>query len=131
MNLDKDFDEIVLDEGRLAYRNSSNMPQNVKDLCSDFEDELESALDLRMLGVYLNRWESGRVRLARGGESMPKTGIWVDENGNYCSEHYSSKPGLETYGFASFDTPQELFRHIWLRIVKNGIPASAEIPFTF
>jgi hypothetical protein len=124
MNLDQDFDEVSLEEGVLYYRGSSSIPQNVQDLCSDFDNEGKSALDLRMLGVYLNRWEGRRVRLARKGESMPKTGIWVDENGNYCSEHYSSKPGLETYGFASFDTPQELFRHLWLRIVKNGIPAS-------
>lgn len=113
-----------LEEARLYYQGVSSMPQVIKDLCSDFENEEGSAFDLRALNIFLNSWDRGRVRLARKGESMPKTGIWVNEEGKYCSEHYSSKPGLETYGFASFDTPQELFRHIWLRVVKNGIPAS-------
>jgi len=84
-----------------------------------------SARDLRRgLGVSVQRLDGQKIRLHKRGGSIPKTSIWVNKDGNYCSEHYSSKPGLETYGFASFDTPQELFRHLWLRIVKNGIPAS-------
>lgn len=122
MNLDKNSEENQIEE-RLNYY-VSKIPKNLQDLCSDFERNGDSAADLRALGIFLNTYTEGRVRLGRRKESMPKTGIWIDENGNYCCEHYSSKPGLEKYGFASFDTPQELFRHIWLRVVKNGIPAS-------
>jgi hypothetical protein len=122
MNLDTLSEENQIEE-RLNYY-GSRLPSNLQNLCFDFENKDGSAADLRALGIFLNTYKEGRVRLARFRESMPKTGIWIDEDGNYCSEHYSSKPGLEKYGFASFDTPQELFRHIWLRVVKNGIPAS-------
>lgn len=117
-----DTNEDPIEEGLHYY--GSRIPQALQNLCSEFDNGDGSAADLRALRVYLNRYEGGRVRLGRYRDSIPKTGIWVDENGNFCSEHYSSKPGLETYGFASFDTAQELFRHLWLRIVKNGIPAS-------
>lgn len=106
----------------------SRLEQPLKGLAEDFESGELSAGDLKALRIRLDRvtTERGgrRIRLARFKESMPKTGIWVNDEGKYCSEHYSSKPGLEVYGSASFDTPQELFRHIWLRVVKNGIPAS-------
>ena len=120
-NNNDNFEDLSLEEG---YVDKSSIKGPTKDLAYDFEDNGQSAADLRTLGVRLDRYTGGRIRLARRGESMPKTGIWVNDDGNYCSEHYSSKPGLETYGFASFDTSQELFRHIWLRVVKNGIPAS-------
>lgn len=115
------FEDLSLEEG---YVDKSSIKGPTRDLAYDFEDNGQSASDLRALGISLDRYIGGKIRLARRGESMPKTGIWVNDDGNYCSEHYSSKPGLETYGFASFDTSQELFRHIWLRVVKNGIPAS-------
>jgi hypothetical protein len=96
-----------------------------RELIDAFDGDLPSARDLkRGLYVTVQRLDGQKIRLEIRGSSMPKTAMWVNEDGNYCCEHYSSKPGLETYGFASFDTPQELFRHIWLRIVKNGIPAS-------
>ena len=96
-----------------------------RELIDSFDSNLPSARDLkRGLNVTVQRIEDQKIRLEIRGSSMPKTSMFVDDDGNYCCEHYSSKPGLETYGFASFDTPQELFRHIWLRIVKNGIPAS-------
>jgi hypothetical protein len=120
-NQNDNFEDLSLEEG---YVNKGSLPGPLRDLAYDFEDGDQSAADLRALDIRLDRYTDGRIRLARRKESMPKTGIWVNEDGNYCSEHYSSKPGLEKYGFASFDTPQELFRHIWLRVVKNGIPAS-------
>ena len=97
-----------------------------RELLDAFEGSTDpSARDLRKgLGVSIQRLDGQKIRLHKRGGSIPKTAIWVNEDGNYCSEHYSSKPGLEKYGFASFDTPQELFRHLWIRIVKNGIPAS-------
>lgn len=96
-----------------------------RELIDAFDGNLPSARDLRRgLYVSVQKLDDQKIRLEIRGSSMPKTAMWVNEDGRYCSEHYSSKPGLEVYGFASFDTPQELFRHIWLRIVKNGIPAS-------
>jgi hypothetical protein len=98
-----------------------------KEMANDFQNgNYPSAIDLRQgLGVYIDRVVGSRkLRLSRGRISMPKTAIWIDDDGKYCSEHYSSKPGLEVYGGKKFETPQELFRHLWLRIVKNGIPAS-------
>ncbi len=115
------YDEFIGE----AYWSKSWLNPPGRDLIDSFDGNLPSARDLkRGLGVTVQRLDDQKIRLHIAGSSMPKTAMWVNEDGNYCSEHYSSKPGLETYGFASFDTPQELFRHIWLRIVKNGIPAS-------
>jgi len=115
------FDEFIGE----AYWSKSWLNPPGRELVDSFESDLPSARDLRKgLHVSVQRLDGQKIRLHIAGSSMPKTAIWVNEDGNFCSEHYSSKPGLETYGFASFDTPQELFRHIWLRIVKNGIPAS-------
>jgi hypothetical protein len=121
MSQNTNINEEPLEEG---YLNKASLSPQMQDLAYAFDDNGESAADLRALGIRLDRLQDGKIRLARRGESMPKTGIWVDDNGNFCSEHYSSKPGLEKYGFASFDTTQDLFRHLWLRVVKNGIPAS-------
>jgi hypothetical protein len=108
-----------------AYWSKSWLNPPGRELIDSFDGDLPSARDLRKgLGVTVQRLDGQKIRLEIRGSSMPKTAMWVNEDGNYCCEHYSSKPGLETYGFVSFDTPQELFRHIWLRIVKNGIPAS-------
>jgi hypothetical protein len=109
-----------------AYWSKSWLKPEGRELIDAFDgNDLPSARDLRRgLGVTVQRLDDQKIRLEIRGSSMPKTAMWVNEDGRYCSEHYSSKPGLEVYGFASFDTPQELFRHIWLRIVKNGIPAS-------
>ena len=109
-----------------AYWSRSWLDAPGRKLLDAFEgSEDPSARDLRKgLGVSVQRLDGQKIRLHKRGGSIPKTAIWVNEDGNYCSEHYSSKPGLEKYGFASFDTPQELFRHLWIRIVKNGIPAS-------
>lgn len=115
------FDEFIGE----AYWSKSWLNPPGRELVDSFESDLPSARDLRKgLHVSVQRLDGQKIRLHIAGSSMPKTAIWVNQDGNFCSEHYSSKPGLETYGFASFDTPQELFRHIWLRIVKNGIPAS-------
>lgn len=109
-----------------AYWSRSWLNPPGRELLDAFEGTKDpSARDLRKgLGVSVQRLDGQKIRLHKRGGSIPKTAIWVNEDGNYCSEHYSSKPGLEKYGFASFDTPQELFRHLWIRIVKNGIPAS-------
>jgi len=108
-----------------AYWSKSSLNPPGRELIDAFDGDLPSARDLkRGLYVTVQRLDGQKIRLEIRGSSMPKTAMWVNEDGNYCCEHYSSKPGLEVYGFASFDTPQELFRHIWLRIVKNGIPAS-------
>ena len=109
-----------------AYWSKSWLKPEGRELIDAFDgNNLPSARDLRRgLDVSVQRLDDQKIRLEIKGSSMPKTAMWVNEDGSYCSEHYSSKPGLEVYGFASFDTPQELFRHIWLRIVKNGIPAS-------
>jgi hypothetical protein len=108
-----------------AYWSKSWLNPPGRELIDSFDSNLPSARDLkRGLNVTVQRIDDQKIRLEIRGSSMPKTSMFVDDDGNYCCEHYSSKPGLETYGFASFDTPQELFRHIWLRIVKNGIPAS-------
>ena len=108
-----------------AYWDKSWLNPPGRELIDSFDGNLPSARDLkRGLHVTVQRLDGQKIRLEIRGSSMPKTAMWVNDEGNYCSEHYSSKPGLEVYGFASFDTPQELFRHIWLRIVKNGIPAS-------
>ena len=109
-----------------AYWSKSWLKPEGRELIDAFDgNDLPSARDLRRgLDVSVQRLDDQKIRLEIKGSSMPKTAMWVNEDGSYCSEHYSSKPGLEVYGFASFDTPQELFRHIWLRIVKNGIPAS-------
>jgi len=109
-----------------AYWSKSWLKPEGRELIDAFDgNDLPSARDLRRgLYVSVQRLDDQKIRLEIRGSSMPKTAMWVNEDGSYCSEHYSSKPGLEVYGFASFDTPQELFRHIWLRIVKNGIPAS-------
>ena len=108
-----------------AYWSKNWLNPPGRELIDSFDSNLPSARDLkRGLNVTVQRIEDQKIRLEIRGSSMPKTSMFVDDDGNYCCEHYSSKPGLETYGFASFDTPQELFRHIWLRIVKNGIPAS-------
>ena len=108
-----------------AYWDKSWLNPPGRELIDSFDGNLPSARDLkRGLHVTVQRLAGQKIRLESRGSSMPKTAMWVNDEGNYCSEHYSSKPGLEVYGFASFDTPQELFRHIWLRIVKNGIPAS-------
>jgi len=108
-----------------AYWSKNWLNPPGRELIDSFDSNLPSARDLkRGLNVTVQRIDDQKIRLEIRGSSMPKTSMFVDDDGNYCCEHYSSKPGLETYGFASFDTPQELFRHIWLRIVKNGIPAS-------
>lgn len=109
-----------------AYWSRSWLETPGRELLDAFEGANDpSARDLRKgLGVSVQKLDGQKIRLEKRGGSIPKTGIWVNEDGNYCCEHYSSKPGLEKYGFASFDTTQELFRHLWLRIVKNGIPAS-------
>lgn len=108
-----------------AYWSKSWLNPPGRELIDSFDSDLPSARDLkRGLKVTVQRLDNQHIRLEIRGSSMPKTAMWVNDDGNFCCEHYSSKPGLETYGFASFDTPQELFRHIWLRIVKNGIPAS-------
>ena len=109
-----------------AYWSRSWLNPPSRGLLDAFEGDADpSARDLRKgLRVSVQKLDGQKIRLEIRGASMPKTAIWVNEDGNYCSEHYSSKPGREVYGFASFDTAQELFRHIWLRIVKNGIPAS-------
>jgi len=108
-----------------AYWSKSWLKPEGRELIDSFDGNLPSARDLRRgLDVSVQRLDDQKIRLEIRGSSMPKTAMWANEDGSYCSEHYSSKPGLEVYGFARFDTPQELFRHIWLRIVKNGIPAS-------
>jgi hypothetical protein len=108
-----------------AYWSKSWLNPPGRELIDSFDSDLPSARDLkRGLGVTVQKLDNQKIRLEIRGSSMPKTAMWVNDDGNFCCEHYSSKPGLETYGFATFDTPQELFRHIWLRIVKNGIPAS-------
>ena len=108
-----------------AYWSRSWLEAPGRELLDAFEGGTPSGRDLtRGLGITVQKLDGQKIRLEKRGGSIPKTGIWVNSDGNYCSEHYSSKPGLEKYGFASFDTPQELLRHVWLRIVKNGIPAS-------
>lgn len=103
---------------------SSPTPYTV-DILDSFVNSDEGR-DLRAIGVSDNP-ERNRVRLERRnrGESMPRTGVFKDQqDGKYHIEHYSSKPGLEVYGQKSFDTPEELFRYLWIRIAKNIIPAS-------
>ena len=114
------YDEFIGE----AYWSKSWLNPQGRELVDSFDSDLPSARDLkRGLGVTIQRLDNQKIRLEIRGSSMPKTAMWW-EDGNYCCEHYSSKPGLEVYGFTTFGTAQELFRHIWLRIVKNGIPAS-------
>ncbi len=96
-----------------------------EDLLNSFTDSPEGR-DLYHLGVR-EIPERTKIRLERRatGESMPRTAVFKDQStGKYHIEHYSSKPGLEVYGQKSFDTPEELYRYLWIKLAKNIIPAS-------
>jgi hypothetical protein len=85
----------------------------------------DAGRDLYALGVRPIR-ERSRIKYERRGQnqSMPRTAAYKKSDGKFHIEHYSSKPGLEVYGEKDFDTAEELFRHLWMRIAKNLIPAS-------
>jgi hypothetical protein len=118
-NLYNNFDDYLIGEAR--YWGSPT--ERTKDVLDAFSSTREGN-DLYALGVRTIP-ERNEVRFERRsrGESMPKTGIWKD-GGKFHIAHYSSKPGLEVYGEKTFDTVEEAFRHLWIRIAKNIIPAS-------
>lgn len=99
--------------------------ERTKELDDAF-DQTDAGRDLYALGVRKIR-ERDRIKYERRGynQSMPRTAAYKDEaTGKFHIEHYSSKPGLEIYGEKDFDTPEELYRHLWMRLAKNLIPAS-------
>lgn len=86
----------------------------------------DAGRDLYALGVRMVL-ERSRIKYERRGQgmSMPRTAAYKNtDTGKFHIEHYSSKPGLEVYGEKDFDTPEELYRHMWMRVAKNLIPAS-------
>ena len=95
-----------------------------RELLQSFRETPEGR-DLYAMGVS-QRDDYSKVKYERRGygQSMPRTAAYKTPEGKFRIEHYSSKPGLEVYGVKEFDTPQELLRHIWIRIAKNLIPAS-------
>jgi hypothetical protein len=118
-NLYNNFDDYLIGEAR--YWGSPT--ERTKDVLDAFSSTREGN-DLYALGVRTIP-ERNEVRFERRsrGESMPKTGIWKD-GGKFHIAHYSSKPGLEVYGEKTFDNVEDAFRHLWIRIAKNIIPAS-------
>lgn len=112
------FDEFTNEE-----RYWGDPTERTANVLRGFENTPEGR-DLYALGVrpIPERNQVKFERRARG-QSMPRTGIW-EHDGKFHIAHYSSKPGLEVYGEKSFDTIGEAFRHLWLRIAKNIIPAS-------
>lgn len=107
-------DLIVLNES------SSRHPELVNAF-----NNTDAGSDLYALGVRQRpEWDKIKYERRGYGQSMPRTAAYKTPEGKYRIEHYSSKPGLEIYGVKEFDTPEELFRHMWMRIAKNLIPAS-------
>lgn len=91
----------------------------------DAFNDTDAGRDLYALGVRKIR-EGSRIKYERRGQnqSMPRTAAYKKSDGKFHIEHYSSKPGLEVYGEKDFDTAEELYRHLWMRLAKNLIPAS-------
>jgi len=81
----------------------------------------DAGRDLYALGVRdVPEFEKVRFERRAYGQSMPRTFVYKD-GGKFHIEHYK---GQEVYGEKSFDTIEELFRHLWMRLAKNIIPAS-------
>jgi hypothetical protein len=107
---------------------NENSSRSTDELYRAFNDT-DAGRDLYALGVRMKREYGmyGLIKYERRGynKSMPRTAAYKNEDtGKFHIEHYSSKPGLEVYGEKDFDTPEELYRHLWMRLAKNLIPAS-------
>jgi len=98
--------------------------ERTREVIEAFENT-DAGRDLYALGVR-EIPERAVVKFERrgDGQSMPRTAIFKGEDNRFHIEHYSSKPGQEVYGEKSFDTIEECFRHLWVRLAKNIIPAS-------
>lgn len=108
--------------------NESSSRRSTDELYRAFNDT-DAGRDLYALGVRMKREYGayGVIKYERRGynKSMPRTAAYKNEDtGKFHIEHYSSKPGLEVYGEKDFDTAEELYRHLWMRLAKNLIPAS-------
>jgi hypothetical protein len=94
--------------------------EKTKDVLDAFAST-DAGRDLYALGVRdVPEYDKVRFERRAYGQSMPRTGVYKD-GGKFHIEHYK---GQEVYGEKSFDTIEELFRYLWMRLAKNIIPAS-------
>jgi hypothetical protein len=115
----KSFDEYI-NEARL------NAPLN------DRTREMSSALsnteqgrDLEAIGVYVYDQRRDCLVLRRKDGPMATVEVWQDPNdGQYCYEYTSTKEKVERYNLSKFETPENCYRALLLRIIRNNIPAA-------
>jgi hypothetical protein len=85
----------------------------------------EQGRDLEAIGVYVYERNSDCLVLKRRGGPMATVEVWKDpSDGQYCYEYTSTKEKVERYNLSKFVSPENCYRALLLRIIRNNIPAA-------
>lgn len=115
----KSFDEFI-NEGRANFPLNRRTEEMYRALSGTKEGR-----DLEAIGVYVYEQKQDCLVLRRKGGPMATVEVWEDEaDGQYCYEYTSTKEKVERYNLSKFETPENCYRALLLRIIRNNIPAA-------
>jgi hypothetical protein len=115
----KSFDDFV---GEARYYSPLN--ERTEEMSRALSNTAEGR-DLEAIGVYVYERNSSCLVLKRRGGPMATVEVWKDpSDGQYCYEYTSTKEKVERYNLSKFVSPENCYRALLLRIIRNNIPAA-------
>lgn len=115
----KSFDDFV---GEARYYSPLN--ERTEEMARALSNTAEGR-DLEAIGVYVYERNSSCLVLKRRGGPMATVEVWKDpSDGQYCYEYTSTKEKVERYNLSKFVSPENCYRALLLRIIRNNIPAA-------
>jgi len=115
----KSFDDFI---GEARYYSPLN--ERTEEMSRALSNTAEGR-DLEAIGVYVYERNSSCLVLKRRGGPMATVEVWKDpSDGQYCYEYTSTKEKVERYNLSKFVSPENCYRALLLRIIRNNIPAA-------